>query len=66
VTTLRDAFAKTMADPQHKAETDKQKLEFSPKSGEDVDKVIATLAKVDPALVQRYLKALGGKLPSGN
>ncbi len=66
VNVLRAAFAKTMADPQHKAESDKQKLEFSPRSGEDVEKVIATLAKVDPALIQRYLKALGGKLPSGN
>jgi tripartite-type tricarboxylate transporter receptor subunit TctC len=63
---LRDAFAKTMADPQHKVESDKQKLELSPKSGEEVQAIVASLAKVEPDVVQRYLKALGGKLPSGN
>ncbi len=62
---LRDAFAKTMADPGHKAESDKQKLELSPKSGEEVQAIVASLSKVKPEVVQRYLKALGGKLPSG-
>jgi tripartite-type tricarboxylate transporter receptor subunit TctC len=62
---LRDAFAKTMANPEHKAESEKQKLELSPKTGEEVQQIVASLSKVDPSVVQRYLKALGGKLPSG-
>jgi tripartite-type tricarboxylate transporter receptor subunit TctC len=62
---LREAFDKTMADADHKAESDKQKLELSPKSGAEVQEIAASLAKVDPEVVQRYLKALGGKLPSG-
>jgi tripartite-type tricarboxylate transporter receptor subunit TctC len=62
---LREAFAKTMADPQHTAESNKQKLELSPKSGEEVQAIIASLAKIDRAVVQRYIKALGGKRPSG-
>lgn len=62
---LREAFAKTMADPGHKKESDKQKLELSPKTGEEVQAIVASLGKVEPSVVQRYLKALGGKLPSG-
>lgn len=62
---LRAAFAKTMADPEHKAESDRLNLELTPKSGEEVEGIIASLAKVDPAIVQRYIKALGGKMPSG-
>ena len=63
---LRDAFAKVMANPDHKAESARLNLELAPKSGEEVQAIIAGMAKVDPAIVQRYIKALGGKLPSGN
>ena len=63
---LRVAFNKTMADPQHKAESARLNLELAPKSGEEVEAIIASLSKVEPAVLQRYMKALGGKLPSGN
>ena len=63
---LRDAFAKTMADPEHKAESERLNLELAPKSGEEVTAIIAGLTTVDRAVVQRYIKALGGKMPSGN
>ena len=63
---LREAFAKVMANPEHKSESDRLNLELAPKSGEEVQAIIANMARVDPAIVQRYIKALGGKLPSGN
>ena len=63
---LRSAFAQVMADPEHKVESERLNLELAPKSGEEVQAIIANMVKVDPAIVQRYIKALGGKLPSGN
>lgn len=66
VAILRAAFMKVMADPGYIEDGQKQKLELTPKSGEEVQAIVASLAKVEPAVVQRYLKALGGKLPSGN
>ena len=62
---LRDAFTRTMADADYLADGRKQKLELTPKSGEEVQAIVASLAKVEPAVIQRYLKAIGGKLPSG-
>ena len=63
---LREAFLKVVADRDYLEEGEKQKLELTPKSGEEVQAIVASLATVEPAVVQRYLKALGGKLPSGN
>jgi hypothetical protein len=40
-------------------------LEYTPKDGAAVQKVVEDLAHVSPAVVARYLKALGGKAPSG-
>ena len=62
---LRNAFAQVMANPEHMAESKRLNLELAPKSGEEVQAIIANMVKVDPAIVQRYIKALGGKLPSG-
>jgi tripartite-type tricarboxylate transporter receptor subunit TctC len=60
---LRAAFMKAVADPAYLEEGKKQKLELTPKSGEEVQAIVASLSKVEPAVVQRYLKALGGKVP---
>jgi hypothetical protein len=62
---LRAAFMKTMTDPDYLAEVKIQKAEHSPKDGAAVQAVVNDLAKAPPAVVQRYLKALGGKPPSG-
>lgn len=66
VALLRAAFMKTVSDADYLEEGKKQRLELTPKSGEEVQAIVADLAKVEPAVVQRYLKALDGKLPSGN
>jgi tripartite-type tricarboxylate transporter receptor subunit TctC len=62
---LRAAFMKTMTDPDYLTESQAQKLEYTPKDGAAVQKVVQDLAKVSPAVVARYLKALGGKAPAG-
>jgi tripartite-type tricarboxylate transporter receptor subunit TctC len=57
---LRDAFAKTMADPEFLAETKKRRYELEPVSGEEVE----TLAKevlTQPADVIDRMKKLIGK-----
>jgi tripartite-type tricarboxylate transporter receptor subunit TctC len=57
---LRDAFSKTMADPEFLAETKKRRYELEPVSGEEVE----TLAKevlAQPADVIDRMKKLIGK-----
>ena len=57
---LRDAFAKTMPDPEFLAETKKRRYELEPVSGEEVE----TLAKevlAQPADVIDRMKKLVGK-----
>jgi tripartite-type tricarboxylate transporter receptor subunit TctC len=53
---LRRAFDKTMVDPELIKENGSQ-FEISPKSGEEVQKIIATLRTIPPAVVERYKKA---------
>jgi tripartite-type tricarboxylate transporter receptor subunit TctC len=57
---LRDAFTKTMADPEFLAETKKRRYELEPVSGEEIE----TLAKevlAQPADVIDRMKKLIGK-----
>jgi tripartite-type tricarboxylate transporter receptor subunit TctC len=62
---LRAAFMKTMTDPDYLADVKIQKAEHSPQDGASVQAIVNDLAKAPPAVVERYLKALGGKAPSG-
>lgn len=62
---LKAAFAKTVADPQYQADGRKQKLELTPKTGAEITQLVQSLAKVSPAVIERYKKALEGKMPSG-
>ena len=50
---LRTAFKKTMADPAFIADMEKQKLEFAPSSGEDVERTIRRFAGYPPAAIAR-------------
>ncbi len=61
---LRAAFDKTMADPGYLADSAKQQLEMSPKNGREVQEIVRGLARAPDAVKQRYLKALGGKIPN--
>jgi tripartite-type tricarboxylate transporter receptor subunit TctC len=62
---LRNAFWKTMSDPGYLEDVRIQKAEHSPSDGKTVQEVAVALTKAPPAVVNRYLKALGGKPPSG-
>lgn len=62
---LKAAFTKTMADPQYQADGKKQKLELTPKTGAEITALVQSLAKISPAVIERYRKALDGKMPSG-
>ena len=53
---LRRAFDKMMVDPELIQDNGNQ-FEISPKSGEEVQKIIAKLRSVPPAVVARYKKA---------
>jgi tripartite-type tricarboxylate transporter receptor subunit TctC len=64
VALLRKAFMQTMNDPDYLAEVEKTKAEHAPTDGETVQAVVDALAKSPPAVIQRYLKALGEK-PGG-
>ena len=50
---LRTAFMKTMSDPDFIADMQQQKLEFSPSSGEDVERTIKRFAGYPPAVIAR-------------
>ena len=65
VAMLRTAFMKAVNDPDYLVESRLQKLEHTPMDGAAVQAVVADLIKAPPAVVARYLKALGGKPPSG-
>jgi tripartite-type tricarboxylate transporter receptor subunit TctC len=62
---LRSAFMKTMTDPDYLADVKTQKTEHSPTDGAAVQALVRELAKAPPAVIKRYLNALGGKPPSG-
>lgn len=62
---LRAAFAKVMNDPQYLAEGAKQKLELTPMDGASVAKLVESITNAPPSVVERYKKALDGKMPTG-
>ena len=58
VEALRRAFDATMKDKEFIADVDRAKAEFNPKTGEDLQKLIADTATVSPAIVERMRKLL--------
>ncbi|HZS63504.1 MAG TPA: hypothetical protein VFA53_03260, partial [Xanthobacteraceae bacterium] len=59
VAALRKAFMDTMADKEFLAEAEKQKLEITPISGEEVQQIIVDSYKTDPAVVKKTAELLG-------
>jgi tripartite-type tricarboxylate transporter receptor subunit TctC len=53
VDALRKAFMDTMKDPEFLAEAEKAKLEITPISGEEVQKIVVEAYKVDPAIAKK-------------
>jgi len=58
VQTLRKAFMDTMKDPEFLAEAKKSKLDIDPVGGEEVEKTIARLFKLSPAMLERLKEVI--------
>jgi tripartite-type tricarboxylate transporter receptor subunit TctC len=55
---LRRAFAATMGDPAFLADAEKAKLEIEPLAGDELERVVERLFKVEPAMVTRLKSIL--------
>ena len=53
VAMLRDAFMKTMRDPEFLAETKKVNLEVNPATGDEVQKLVAELFRTPPGVIEK-------------
>lgn len=58
VAALRKAFMDTMSDKEFLADAEKQKLEISPTSGEEVQKILEDAYKTDKATVEKTTQML--------
>jgi len=57
--TLRDAYVKTMADEQFRAEVKKRNYEFDPVAGEELQSLSKELTSQPPEVIERLKKVLG-------
>jgi tripartite-type tricarboxylate transporter receptor subunit TctC len=55
---LRKAFAETLKDPDFLADAKKSRLDTDPLTGEEIEKIVAQLFKMDPALVKQLKEIL--------
>jgi tripartite-type tricarboxylate transporter receptor subunit TctC len=53
---LREAFLKTMEDPEFKADMEKAKLELNPVSGQQVQQLVDRMFSSRPELIERFKK----------
>ncbi|HWP23695.1 MAG TPA: tripartite tricarboxylate transporter substrate-binding protein [Candidatus Binatia bacterium] len=56
---LRDAFTKTLVDPEFLAEAKRRNLEIKPTAGEELDKLAKQIVVQQPEVVERMKKLLG-------
>ena len=56
---LREAYMKTLKDPEFLAEAKKRRLEINPTSGEEMDALIKEVMVQSPATIERMKKLLG-------
>lgn len=59
VKVLRDAFEKTMKDPEFLAEIKKRKYELDPTKGEELQGIVKEAMSQPPEIIQRMKKVLG-------
>ena len=59
VKTLRDAFNKTMRDPDFLAETKKKRLDMDPTTGDEVEALTKEVMSQPPEVVERIKKMMG-------
>ena len=57
--TLRDAFAKTMADEQFRADVKKRGYEFDPVGGDELERLAKDVIGQPPEIIERLKKVLG-------
>jgi tripartite-type tricarboxylate transporter receptor subunit TctC len=58
VKALREAFMATAADPEFIQDAEKSRLEVSPSSGEELEKIVANISHVPQALMDRLKAAI--------
>jgi len=58
---LRRAFSNTLTDPAFVAEMKKSNLDINPLTGEEVEKIVHSLFKLNPALLSKLAKILATK-----
>jgi tripartite-type tricarboxylate transporter receptor subunit TctC len=59
VALLRKAFMATMEDPEYKAEIAKAKMEYSPRSGQQIQEDLARLSKTPDDVLKTYRATVG-------
>jgi tripartite-type tricarboxylate transporter receptor subunit TctC len=55
---LRKAFADTLKDPEFLADAKKSKLDIEPVAGQELEKLVQNLYKIDPAMLARLKEVL--------
>jgi tripartite-type tricarboxylate transporter receptor subunit TctC len=55
---IRQAFLATLKDPAFVAEAEKSKLEIDPVSGEALEKIVAGIYKMNPAILAKLKEVL--------
>lgn len=61
VAILRKAFRDTMEDKSYQDDVAKQRLEYTPKYGEEVQEIIARMAQAPKAVTDRYKEIVGNR-----
>lgn len=61
VGTMRRAFQETMKDPQFRAEMKQANLSIDPLEAPEIEKVVSSMTKLDPALAVKLRDILGIK-----
>ncbi len=59
VAIMRKAFQDTMNDPEFQEEMQKQKLEFTPNTGDAIEEMVKKLANAPQPIIQRYKTIVG-------
>jgi tripartite-type tricarboxylate transporter receptor subunit TctC len=61
VKTMRVAFQETMKDPQFRVEMKQANLSIDPLEAPEIERVVASMARLDPALATKLREILGIK-----
>jgi tripartite-type tricarboxylate transporter receptor subunit TctC len=56
---LRDAFLKTLSDPEAVAEAKKSRMDIDPTSGEELESLVKEIFDAPPEVAERVKKILG-------